>query len=184
MVALGNGLPGDVDAVEDGAHADGLALHDEIGEQQGIGLLLLCLHIGGLEDSESLVGAEEYLVAAGVESYAIEIFAVTQSVAVDVSDKLPCTTVMLPDAHGGGAPEVAVVGFGDVAYGLVAQLLAMREWLHGALRVVVEVESLLGTDGNVVVAEFAEGEAHHAVEQLVPLVGMEAVGFRIVARHA
>ena len=170
-------------AVENGAHADGLALHDEVGEQQGIGLLLAGLHVGRLEHGETFVGSKEDLVAAGVESYAIEVFAVAQSVAVDVSDELPCAIVVLPDAHGGRAPEVAVVGFGDVADGLVAQLFTMRERLHGALLVVVEVESLLGADGDVVVAEFTEGEAHHAVEQLVPLVGTEVVGFRIIAGH-
>ena len=184
LVAQRYRLLRDAHAVELRKRVHRHTFHDEIREQQGVGLLLHRLDGGGHERGQTIVGAEEDAVALCVQAHPIEVFAVVQAVAVHVADEAVLLAVVLPDAHRRGTPEVAVGGLHDVADGLVAQLFAAGVGGHLSRLTVVEVQTLLRADGNIAVAQLAQREAHRAVQQLVPAVRVEVVGLRVVARHS
>ena len=120
LVAQRHRLLRDVHAVELRKRVHRHTFHDEIREQQGIGLLLHRLDGGGHERGQTVVGAEEDAVALRVQAHPIEVFAVVQAVAVHVADEAVLLAVVLPDAHRRGTPQVAVGSLHDVADGLVA----------------------------------------------------------------
>jgi len=66
--------------------------------------------------------------------------------------------VVLPDAHGGGTPYLAVISLDDIVDTLVAQLFAVLEEFCSALLPLVEIETTVCAHGNVAVIEFTDGE--------------------------
>ena len=59
--------------------------------------------------------------------------------------------LILPNAHRGGAPHIAIVGLNNIADGLVGELFTTREGLHLAALTVVEIQSLLSANGNTAI---------------------------------
>ena len=184
VAALADGLVCDLHAVEDGAGADGNVADIEGREVDGAGSGFLRHDVAGREDGKAVVGAEVDHVAVGMQAHAVDILLGGQSVAVDVAYEGLLLRVILPDAHRGGAPDVAVVGLHDVVDGLVAQLVAAGEDVYPAALMVVEIESAVGADDDIAVAQLTDGETDDAVEQLVPAVGQEAAGGGVVAGDA
>ncbi len=55
-------------------------------------------------------------VAGGMHGGTQHVFTGGESVAIDVPDKLSVLLVILPDAHGGAYPQVALMVFDDAAH--------------------------------------------------------------------
>ena len=183
-VALYDGHLRHLNAVDDAAGVHVGRAGDEGRQPDLLGQRLHALHLTGTEHGKSVVVAEVDDVVVGVHTHAVEVFLLVQSVAVDVPDELLARSVVLPEAHRGGAPDVAVVRLYDVADHLVAQGLAAREEPCAALLAVVEIESALGAHDDVAVGKLAERETHDAVEQLLPALSTEALGLRVEAGDA
>ena len=192
-VALGHIPVGNLDIVQDGAGSDGDITDKEAYELEGVKAYILLLHLTGREDGETVVLSEIDDIAVGVHADAVEILLLCQAIAVDMADKCFVLHGVLPDARRSGAPDVAVVRLHDIADDLVTQLLATRETLGTARLTVVEVQSLLGADGDgafqltsvgqLPAAQLAHLVADDAVEQRIPALRAEIVGTGVIARH-
>ena len=192
VVRLRHCLPGDADTVQDSFCADLLAYDDQLCQTQRVRCLLTGLYLFWQKGCQPVVGAKKDtviigiadMVTTGMESHTIEILLGGQAVAVDMTDKPLLFPVVLPDAHGCRAPEIAVPCLYDIGDGLVAQLLTAREEGRLPCLLVVEVESLLSADGEVAVAEFTEREAVYPIQQLVPSQRTETSAPGVVARYS
>ena len=109
MTGLRQGLVGDLNAVEHGMGVDGNVAHEEVGEHELVGRRHVGLHVARAEGGDAVVMGEEDSIAIGVHAHAVKIFLVGKSAAVDVANEVLLLAVVLPDAHGRGAPDVAIV---------------------------------------------------------------------------
>ena len=84
-------------------------------------------HSFRVEGGDAVTCSEGDEVAGGMHGGPQHVFTGGESVAIDVPDKLSVLLVILPDAHGGAYPQVALMVFDDAAHLLSLQNFGVRE---------------------------------------------------------
>ena len=184
IAAFDNGFFRNLHAVEHGTRVDRLVADRERREAQRFKLRLSGLDVARLEDGQSVVVAEKHHIVVGVHTHAVEILFRGQTIVANMTDERLLLGIVLPDTHRRGAPDIAIVRLDDVADGLVPELSGTREEGHASSLMVVEIESTIGSYGDITVTQLTDREADDAVEQLVPAVTEEAAVARVVAGDA
>ena len=112
------------------------------------------------------------------------VFTGGESVAIDVPDKLSVLLVILPDAHGGAYPQVALMVFDDAAYLLSLQNFGVRE-SKGLVGLSVEkIESFFRSDNHIAVLTFTDAIRLSVCQNVIPSEVLEAECLRVEAGNA
>ena len=77
--------------------------------------------VGRAERCQSFVIGKIDDVIVGMRPHTADIFFTAQATSLDIADEHLLTTVVLPESHRRGAPDVTIVGLYDIAHGLVLQ---------------------------------------------------------------
>ena len=116
-----------------------------------------------------------------MHGHAVHIFAAAKTVAVEVVHEQTLLPLILPDTHRRTAPEVARLVFNDATHHFVGQHFSSREGHDITLAVVIEIETCVGADQDLVLRGLINGLNGIIVEHHLPAVWSEMVFYRIIA---
>ena len=163
---------------------DWLAVDDKVGEVYISQFHLLGSHSFRVEGGDAVTCSEGDEVAGGMHGGTQYVFTGGESVAIDVPDKLSVLLVILPDAHGGAYPQVALMVFDDAAHLLSLQNFGVRESKGLVVLSVEKIESFFRSDNHIAVLSFADAIRLSVFQNDIPSEVLEAECLRVEAGNA
>ena len=80
-----------------------------------------------------------------------------------MADKTPLVVLPLPDTKGGGTPHVALIILHDIGDHLTFQRLTVFEKVNLLVRLMITIESFIGTYDDVAIDHLAERGDHSSL---------------------
>ena len=164
-------------------HPDGITTDIYPRQMNGAACGMTISYVLRIEGGDPVADAKPYPVIRRMHGYPVHIFPAAKAVTVKVVYKMSLLSLVLPDTHCRTTPKIAGLILHNAAHHLVRQHFCPRERHHIALAVVIEIQSCIRSDKNLVLRGLKDRHYSIIIEYHLPSIRTEMVFCRIIAIH-